>query len=58
MLGRTLPWFPSSGKEDADKVALLTYLQELEAENENLLAHRAGSQELHLDTLISLRVEK
>lgn len=45
---------PSSGVEDVDLMALRKHIQELQADNDDLLSHRAGDKGLQMDTLLNL----
>lgn len=49
---------PRSGVEDADLVDLRSHIQELEVENEDLLACHTGNQKNQMDTLLMLCIEK
>lgn len=47
-----------SGMENADMVAPRTQMQKLQVRNENSLARCARNQKLHMNTLLSLHMEK
>lgn len=50
--------FPSSGVEDTNMLSLRSYVQERQAEIEELSSRRAEYQKLHMDTPLKLCTEK